>query len=200
MKKVLFDVGANNGSRWFNELSADQENTLVYMFEPTPYLCEVIRKSYAHLKNWVLIDKAVSNYEGKSKFNVAGHYDWGCSSLLTFREDVKETWPKDRSDFNFTETIEVEVTTLNSFVKNNPSITHINYLHIDAQGSDLDVLKGSSDILHMIQMGQIEAAYNAPLYVGSPTHNECVSWLQENNFEANVVNANHECDILFKRK
>lgn len=200
MKRILFDVGANNGSRWFKELSSDQENTIVYMFEPTPYLCQMIKKSYSHLKNWFLIEKAVSNYEGISKFNIAGHFDWGSSSLLNFRDDIKQTWPKNRVDLNFTDSIEVEVITLNSFVKNNPDITHINYLHVDAQGSDLNVLKGSSDILHLIEMGQIEAAYNAPVYVGSPTHNECLSWLQANNFNASVINANHECDIIFNKK
>jgi len=199
-KTILFDIGANNGNKWYRNLVEDQENTYVYMFEPTPYLCEVIKQSYSHLKNWTLIEKAVSNYEGSSRFNIAGHRDWGCSSLFNFREDIKFTGPEDRTDFNFTEVIDVEVITLNTFIKNNPQITHISYLHIDAQGSDLNVLKGSSNFLNIVEKGQIEAANSAPLYNESPSYQECINWLQNNNFNAEALNLSHECDIIFTRK
>jgi hypothetical protein len=101
-KRILFDVGANDGSRWFYELIKDQENTYVFMFEPTPYLCNIIKEKYKNLKNWFLINKAASNYNGKTTFNIAGHHDWGCSSLLEFRDDVDKTWyPHDPSHFKF---------------------------------------------------------------------------------------------------
>ncbi len=200
MKRILFDVGANNGSQWFNELSNDQENTHVYMFEPTPYLCGVIKQNYSHLKNWALIEKAASNYTGVSTFNIAGHVDWGCSSLMAFREERKETWPADRHDLNFTDSIEVEVITLETFLINNPDITYIDYLHVDAQGSDLNILKGLGDYINIVKQGAIEAAYNAPLYVNSPTHIECIQWLEERGFSTEVRNANHECDIIFVKK
>ena len=97
----LFDIGANNGDQWFNTLTQDQDNNFVYMFEPTPYLCSIIKSKYQNLKNWVLIEKAVSNFEGKTTFNIAGHSDWGCSSLFEFSEDLIETWPnKSRCGLN----------------------------------------------------------------------------------------------------
>jgi len=197
MKKILFDVGANNGSQWYNTLAADQNNTFVFMFEPTPYLCDVITEKYSHLKNWTLIQKAVSDYEGISQFNIAGHADWGCSSLMTFREERVHTWPSDRTDLNFTDSIDVEVITLESFLKNNPEITHIDYLHVDAQGSDLNVLKGLGSYINIVAAGTIEAAFNAPLYDNSPTHTECIDWLKEKGFVSEIHNANHECDIAF---
>ncbi len=204
MKNILFDVGANDGSKWFTELSNDQEDTFVYMFEPTPHLCNVIKQRYAQLKNWVLIEKAVSNFCGVSKFNIAANWDWGCSSLLDFNKDRINTWPANRTgpggDLHFTDSVDAEVITLNSFLEANPHIDHISYLHIDTQGSDLNVLKGCTNYLHLVTKGQIEAAYNAPLYEGSPSYKECVDWLENNNFSSQVVNANHECDILFVRK
>jgi FkbM family methyltransferase len=201
MKVILFDLGANNGSRWFDILSSDQENTYVYMFEPTPQLCEVIKNKYKGLKNWTLIESAVSNYDGKALFNIAGHYDWGCSSLYNFRDDVNITWPIDRKDFHFTEKIEVDVITLNTFLLQNPEITHINYLHVDTQGSDLNVLKGCSNYLNYIKKGNIEAALEAPLYDKSPTKDECVKWLIQNEFIIDAINGGpHECDIFFHNK
>lgn len=197
MKRILFDVGANDGSRWLDALAADQDNTLVFMFEPTPRLCGVIRERYKHLKNWTLVEKAVSNYEGMSTFNIAGHADWGCSSLMIFREDRTSTWPSNRTDLNFTDSIDVEVTTLERFLNSNPTITHIDYLHIDAQGSDLNVLKGLKEYISIVKHGQMEAAYNAPLYTHSPSHIECVEWLENKKFTTEIHNANHECDIYF---
>jgi FkbM family methyltransferase len=204
-KRILFDVGANNGSQWFNELQQDQENTLVYMFEPTPRMCAIIKESYNNLKNWVLIEKAVSNFEGKATFNIAGRADWGCSSLLKFNEDRFNTWPGNRTsyehgDLHFTDSVEVDVITLNSYLKENPHITQIDHLHIDTQGSDLNVLKGCTDYLNIIKVGNIEAALEAPLYVGSPGKDECVEWLRSNNFNIDAVTGGpHECDIHFSR-
>jgi len=200
MKRFLFDVGANNGSQWFNELSNDQENTYVYMFEPTPYLCNIIKQKYSNLRNWTLIEKAVSNYIGISTFNIAGQADWGCSSLMEFREERKKTWPVDRHDLNFTDSIKTEVITLETFLKSNPDITHIDYLHVDAQGSDLNILKGLGDYISIVKQGVIETAYHAPLYINSPTHTECLQWLEERDFITEIRNANHECDILFVKK
>lgn len=201
MKTILFDLGANNGSRWYDTLVSDQENIHVYMFEPTPQLCKIIEEKYKTLKNWTLIQKAVSNFDGKTTFNVAGHYDWGCSSLYNFRNDVNITWPNDRKDFHFTEKIEVEVISLNSFLLNNPQIQYIDYLHVDTQGSDLNVLKGCSKYLNYIKRGNIEAALEAPLYDKSPTKDECIEWLTNNGFIIDSVTGGpHECDIFFYNK
>ena len=198
--RILFDIGANNGSRWFHELSLNQENTYVYMFEPTPYLCDVIKEKYKHLKNWFLIEKAVSNYNGKTTFNIAGHHDWGCSSLLEFKEDVDKTWyPHDPSHFKFNDSIEVDVITLESFL-NKTNIPYIDYLHVDAQGSDLNVLKGLGYKINIVSKGVIEASSSAPLYKGSPTKGECISWLENHGFtKIKIIHDNQECDIEFER-
>lgn len=204
----LFDIGANNGDQWFNTLTQDQDNNFVYMFEPTPYLCSIIKSKYQNLKNWVLIEKAVSNFEGKTTFNIAGHSDWGCSSLFEFSEDLIETWPnKSRcspnGDFHFTDKLEIDVITLNSFLKSNPQIDKIDYLHIDAQGSDLNILKGASDYLNKIQKGSMEASCVAKLYKGSVEKNECIEWLKLNGFKIDFFigdeNYGDEIDIIFSR-
>lgn len=55
--KYLFDIGANNGDLCLNTLKQNQDNNFVYMFEPTPHLCSIIRSKYQDLKNWILIEK-----------------------------------------------------------------------------------------------------------------------------------------------
>lgn len=201
-KTILFDVGANDGSAWLSHLNADQNNTLVYMFEPTPSLCSSIKNRYAGLKNWSLIEKAVSSFDGKATFNVQGIDNGGCSSLLAFSKDLAEKYPSTSLwALKHTHSIEVEVITLNYFLKQNPEIDHIDYLHIDAQGSDLNVLKGCSEYIDIVEKGQIEAAYNAPMYEGSPSYIECVDWLESKGFKVKVEFSGNaeECDIKFFR-
>ena len=64
---IIFDVGANNGSSC--EHYATNENT-VYAFEPTPFLLNnfLYKKNN---KNYIVIPKAVSDYDGIAEFNIA---------------------------------------------------------------------------------------------------------------------------------
>lgn len=199
--RVLFDVGANDGEQWFNELRNDQENTLVIMFEPSPDMVEKIKTKYKYLNNWVLVIACVSNFIGKATFNIGGSS--GVSSLLEFRDDIKNTWPEYRvkGDLFVKEKITVDVITLDKFLLDNPNINKIDFLHIDTQGSDLNVLKGCEKHLNIIKEGQMEAAYNAPLYINSPNHTECIEWLENHNFVVkHVIGEGEECDIIFENK
>ena len=162
----------------------------------------IIESRTSHFKNYNLIKKAVSNYEGKATFNVAGQCDWGCSSLLEFSDRSKVDWPG-RTDFVVTQKIEVEVIRLDKFVKEN-SITKIDYLHIDTQGSDLNVLKGLGEQLSIVQEGAMEAASKPDiLYFGQNTQEECVDFLISKGFEITRIEINdpqqNEVNIYFKR-
>lgn len=173
---------------------------LFYAFEPTPHMCEIIKSRAIGLENYILIEKAVSDFEGIAKFNVAGQADWGCSSLLDFSQNSKTEWPG-RTDFKVTETIEVEVIRLDNFIKEN-NIKEIEYLHVDTQGSDLKVLVGLGESLRIVKSGTIEAANKIEiLYKGQNTKDECVVFLEKNGFKIESVLCNdgmcNEVNIRF---
>lgn len=199
--KIIFDVGANNGSSTIH-LAQNDKNTIVFAFEPTPEMVNVIQSKIEGLDNYVLISKAVSNYNGKSVFNVAGNWDWGCSSLLQFSEKSQTDWPG-RTDFSVTNTIEVEVIKLEDFIIEN-KIPKIDYLHIDTQGSDLNVLIGLGEYKKIVLEGTMEAGtVDDVLYVGQNKLNECVRFLLSNGFSIFDINKNdifcNEVNISFKR-
>ncbi len=202
MKKIVFDVGANNGSE-FIELAKNNNDTFVYAFEPTPEMCEIIKTKAAGLNNYRLIEKAVSNYEGKATFHVAGQNDWGCSSLLQFSDKSKTDWPG-RTDFVVTKTIEVDVIRLDKFIDDN-NIRTIEYLHIDTQGSDLNVLIGLGHYLSIVKEGVIEAANKEDiLYLGQNTKDQCIDFLNQNGFIIDNIWCNdapcNEVNIKFSKK
>jgi FkbM family methyltransferase len=199
---IFFDVGANSGDSSI-QLAKENANIIVYAFEPTPRLASLIESNTSHLKNYILTRVAISDYNGRTIFNVAGNADWGCSSLLPLSDKAKTEWGG-RTDMFVTEQIEVDVIRLDKFIQEN-QITHIDYLHIDTQGSDLNVLCGMGDYLSIVKEGVLEAAAKPEiLYVGQNSMESSIEFLQKNEFEIVKIVPNdvamNEVNIYFKNK
>jgi FkbM family methyltransferase len=200
-EKIVFDVGANNGSSSV-PLAIENPTYLVFAFEPTTEMIEVIKSKIVGLENYVIVPKAVSDYNGTAEFNVAGNWDWGCSSLLKFSRKSQTDWPG-RTDFHVTYKLNVDVIRLDTFIEEN-GITKIDHLHIDTQGSDLNVMKGLGEYLHTVTEGKLEAGTSDDiLYEGQNKLNDCVKFLLLNGFKIVDVNSNdvfcHEVNIVFKK-
>jgi FkbM family methyltransferase len=200
-ERVFFDVGSNDGSTSVS-IAQNDVNTVVFAFEPTPRLVNEVTAKTSHLRNYILIDKAVSDFNGKAKFNIAGNADWGCSSLLEFSDKSQTEWIG-RTDFKVTEEVEVDVITLKDFIIEN-NIEKIDWIHIDTQGSDLNVLKGLGDKIDIVMGGVMEAANKEDiLYYGQNTKDECISFLNDNGFVITEVSSNdrfdNEINICFAR-
>lgn len=142
----------------------------------------------------------MSDKAGKSTFNIAGQADWGCSSLLEFSDDLNESWPG-RTDFKVTEQIEVEVIRLDDFVAER-NIPRIDWLHIDTQGSDLNVLRSLGDKISIVQAGVIEVPQSTKvmLYKGQHTKEETIAFLENNGFTIYKTESQQNEDNLFFRR
>ena len=189
--KTIFDVGANDGSSTLG-MAVD---SVIYAFEPTPELCEKLRKN--ETVDYYVIEKAVSNFNGKAKFYVAGQSDWGCSSLYQFSDGLDKTWPG-REDFKVTEEIEVDVIRLDTFIKEN-DIKQIDYLHCDAQGSDIKVLEGLGKYISIVKEGRIEVAKDkeTSLYRADNTLEKALEILKD--FKTWKTPCFNEYDLYFSR-
>jgi FkbM family methyltransferase len=208
--KFYFDVGANDGSSMVRY--ANEENSIVFAFEPTPRLVKLLNDSYSHLPNYNVIPKAVNDVPGKLKFFISGNADWGCSSLCNFQEPevLNKKWPG-RTDFKVTDEIEVDVIRLDSFIeekkKSGVDITEIEYFHCDVQGKDLEALKSMGKYLHLIKRGVIEmpTSHENKLYKDQKWLDvDAIKFLEDNNFEITAVSSNditrNEVNIYFQRK
>lgn len=194
---IIFDVGANIGE--FADRFAEDPQYKVYLFEPTPMLLE----KYLYPKQtekYIIVPIAISDYDGEANFNIAGAYDWGCSSLNTFSEDLDKTW-EGREDFKVTEVSKVLVRRIDTFMNNN-KIPYISYLKIDAQGSDLKVLKSAGDYIKAVKGGQIEAVNQNSLYKEADnTVDNVITFLKQNDFIIDKIEINdphqNEVNIWF---
>jgi FkbM family methyltransferase len=204
MKQVIFDIGANTGEQLIVNAKKYPQSQF-YAFEPVPQLFDRLVKLTEDLPNVVLVKKAVSNFNGKAEFNIANELDnHTTSSLLEFIDDVTVNWKGVEKYMTFIDKIEVDVIRLEDFV-DSFGITKIDYLHCDAQGSDLKVLEGLGDKIKIVQEGCVEAGikFNA-LYKNQCMIDQVQKYLEKNNFEILAIRPNdafgNEANMFFKNK
>lgn len=200
---TFFDVGANSGTDSLH-VARSRPDAVVYAFEPTPKLIADLKARAKDLKNYHIIPKAVSDFTGTATFRISGNADWGCSSLCDFNDNLESTWPG-RTDFKVTDQVTVDVIQLADFVDHN-CIKHIDYLHVDAQGKDLEVLFGLRNHINIVQRGQIEmpSRHDTKLYKDQKyVADDAIKFLESHGFTINAVNSNdaqrNEVNILFTR-
>ena len=143
--KTIFEIGANNleDTKIFNKYF---QNAKIYAFEPRFKKPMVIGEN-VKVYNMALSDKIESN----SPFFVIEGWE-GASSLLMPKKEKGVPWTLEKK----VKKIEVDVTTANSFGKQN-NIDSIDLVWMDVQGNELRVLKGMTDYLPNIKMIQTEA-------------------------------------------
>ena len=189
---IFFDIGANTASDSLH--IANDPKAAVYGFEPTPYLIDIIKEKIKNVPNYILVEKAVSDFDGVAKFNISGdvltkdvsnpekHGWWGCSSLLSLSDSALTSW-YGRTDMMVIETIEVEVIRLDTFMSAN-NISRIDYIHIDAQGSDLNVLRGLGKYITTVAGGVVEAANKPDILYRNQNHkDDTIRFLEYNGFK-----------------
>ena len=157
-KDNIFDVGAFDGLDGLI-LAIQNPNMFVHAFEANPDLIKVIIanknkiEKYKKIKinNYKVNNYAVSDKNDNLIFNIAKNPT--VSSLNEFSKNIDKTWPGYReAHCTVIKKIEVKAITLEKYC-NDQEIRKINYLHIDTQGSDLDVLRGLKNKLNIVDQG-----------------------------------------------
>jgi len=208
-RSLILDVGANNGKDGLN-LALENPTQHVIAFEPVPEMIHAISIAFNDLnaknplKNYTLVNCAVSDFNGKASFNVAGQADWGCSSLNSFAEHLNATWPG-RTDFKVTHQIEVDVIRLDSFLAE-VDCEQITYLHCDTQGTDLSVLRGLGVYRERLKEGVIECASSksVALYKNQHLLEDAIFEFMRWNYEIVRITANdiqyNEVNVRFRNR
>lgn len=205
MKSVILEVGVNRGTDTTRLLKL--YNKELHGFEPVPDLYNMLKNKFFGDRRVYMHNKAVGHVNDIVPFYItvdvpgiaAKH---GASSLFPFREDLKQDW--DRKDFTTDEVINIEVIRLEDFIKEK-GIDEVFYLHCDAQGNDINVLRGLGDQTHKVRAGVVEATKNIPLYQESENRVDVITeWLDKNGFKVTQLKDNDklgaEINIHFERK
>ena len=175
-KLIALDVGAQGGFFESNIFAKKYNNFFdSILVEPLSNEAEKLSK-----KNYKVITKGLWSTNCKKKLYVLGKR-LGSSSMYKPSKDNYDLYnfkKKDFSLFDITNEIEVECTTANESL-NKLNIKHLDFLKIDTQGSELEILKGLGEYRPLII--KVEAQV-VPMYEDVPNWSELMNYLYKINY------------------
>ncbi len=185
---IIFDIGSCEGEDSYRYARLFP-NATIYAFEPLSgnfgRIESLIRDK--NLGNRIhAFPYALSNHSGKARFHISSgappgkdtsDWDYGNKSSSLYppgktREVHK--W------LEFNESIEVDTLRLQQFCAEQ-AINHIDFIHMDVQGAELDVLKGAGDLIDNISMIWMEV-HSVPLYADQPLKDEVEGFMAAHHF------------------
>ena len=172
---TIIDVGAANGTECFYEIFPQSYHFAIDPLVENETALRDLKKKY-HIDYLI---KAVGSYEGEIKINV--HTDHLDGSSLLKEQNI---------EFDGIER-EIPITTLNNVSKNQTFNGPI-ILKIDTQGSELDILKGSIELLKKTDFIILETSL-FPFYKGQPIIEDIILFLKEQDFTLYDI-----CDLTYR--
>jgi FkbM family methyltransferase len=169
---VVFDVGANAGD-WTQEVLNQGHDVEVHIFEPIP---QVYKTLIQNLDGGKLITNNLA--VGKEEEVKTFYYYEGNPLLSTFyrRVDVEK-----QGLLNKPKEITVLTTTIDNYCQRH-GIKRINFLKIDAEGSELDVICGAKHFLETGRIDYLQFEYGGTYLDSQTTLKETFEYLQKNRY------------------
>jgi FkbM family methyltransferase len=136
---VMFDVGANVGnySRFIMENSSP--GCTLYSFEPSPSTFESLKNNLSSFKNCIPVNMAL----GKATGTLDLYYnDINSVHASLIHRDMSH-WG---TEYNLDSKVTIQTETLDNFCRNN-NIDRIDFLKIDVEGFEYNLLLGASGML-----------------------------------------------------
>jgi FkbM family methyltransferase len=138
-KNVVFDVGANVGN-WSKKALSIASDISLYSFEPIPNIFSELIKNVPTAK---CFNVAASDMVGEKEFFDYGKTSMFFSQLSTFYRRNNNI----EKQLNMvSRTIKVKTETIDNFIKVN-KIKKIDYLKVDTEGGELDVVNGAIETI-----------------------------------------------------
>jgi FkbM family methyltransferase len=200
-KKIGFDVGACKGESIHKFKGFDK----IYAFEPAPYVFDILTKKYKNDSRIECHQIAISDEDTYRSFNYHNHY--GYSSFLEIDKEGEFAKKCQKEDPGFDDValvFDVQTKRLDTFMQEN-HIEHIDFLKIDTQGTDLNVIKSLGKMINKVDIIEAEVQIK-PLYKNSFHKEEIIDFMEKNNFnlileEENEIGLDmYERRFTFKRK
>jgi len=137
---IVFDVGVEE----FSYIADNSlKETIVFLFEPNPKHYQCIMKKYSNFKNIHIHNFGFGNFDNQ-ELNL-----YPSTGSIFYRN---KTVPVNRLS---KESVQIKLRTIDNFVSEN-NIEKIDFLKIDVEGYELNVLLGAKNFLEKINLIQFE--------------------------------------------
>jgi len=177
---IVIDVGCRWGFADHFVNGEHAHNFWIYGFDPDADECRRLEKVYKHFPQGKVqcIPLALGGEEGRRDLFVTK--EPACSSLHAPIEFLAQNYPA--LDVIKKERVyPVEVVTLKSWA-DHEGIDKIDYMKIDTQGSELEILRGAGDILNTTRCIDIEVEFN-PIYEGQALFCDVDKFMRSKGFQ-----------------
>jgi len=198
-KLTALDAGAQGG--FLNNSLFNKKYDSFFL----PIVAEPLKEEANKLinQNYKVIPNGLWSKNCKKKLYVLGKR-LGSSSMYKPSKknyDLYNFKKKDFSLFDVTEEIDVDCTTINESL-NKLSINHLDFLKIDTQGAELEIIKGLGEYRPLLMKIEVQVV---PMYEGVPSWSELVNYLYNLNYMTcewieigpHVTRAPVEMDMIF---
>jgi FkbM family methyltransferase len=170
----VVDVGANAG-QWSGRLRDSGYDGDLVSFEPlSKAFAELSRRTVTD-RAWTARQEAIGEFDGEATIHVAAN-SWS-SSLLEMEDRHLASAPESA----YVTTERVAVQTLDTALADIPRPRRM-LLKIDAQGYEMQVLRGADMVLRDAAMLELELSL-VPLYTGQALLPEIVAYLSDRTFD-----------------
>lgn len=171
---TINDIGAADGLFWKWTILARSGIVNGVGFEPDEFEVGKLNTLYPFVN---FIPNAIGGKKGKTSFHIAENMP--CSSLRAPDMKVLGRFPI-RSCFATKRKFEIEVDTLEASLKSN-GIQKIDFLKVDVQGAENDILKGAGAMLDDVLAIELET-HILPLYKGEDVLWKLIDMLAKKGF------------------
>ena len=171
---VAVDVGCRWGfAEFWQQLSP---HIVLYGFDPDPVECERLRASYKDA-NVHLVPLALADEPGERTLYLTR--EMACSSLYRPDPSLTGSLPE-LACASEVGASKIRVTTLDEWSAAN-GVSGIDFIKLDTQGAELDVLRGGERALDSVRALEVEVEFN-PIYMGQPLFGDVDKFLRDRGF------------------
>lgn len=159
----MVDIGARGGLNF--DLSGMSQSIRISAFEPDQAECLKLEEGRPHSKNAQFFYYPVVLGKRPEIRTLYKTFDPACSSIYSPISELSEKY----IELKCTKLISmnsINVTTLDIW-RNTQQTKHVDYLKIDTQGSELDILEGALETLKFTSLVELEVEFS-PIYQDQP--------------------------------
>lgn len=172
-KPIILEAGAHKGRDTVKMLKIWPHGTF-YCFEPSPSIYQQLITAVGDKPNVHTYQLALASHNGSASFHVSSGRSDAASSLLTPQEYAQE-----HPDTIFTD-IEVKTITLDTWAQQE-QVERIDFMWLDMQGGELNMLKSGTEILKTVQVicSEVNLSHR---YTDAPLYAEYKAWMESQGF------------------
>ncbi len=190
---VIIEAGAFNGSDT-KRLAEFWPMGTIHAFEPVPNIFQLLTENTANYSNVHRHNYALSSHDGQALFYVS---EKPSRPGKPFQAGSLHK-PKERlnlSDARYPHQITVPTVTLDTWAREH-NVAHIDFLWLDAQGHELEIVKAAPNMLSTVRALWMEVQF-IDAYHNQPRYPEVAQWIEAQGFSIVAQDFKNETDWFF---